>query len=179
MSKVKSPKTEFSRPLIVDRVPRKGSHEVFAAEEAECKALAVRFDLPAIHSLKAHLIATPWRGGGLKVTGDFTADLEQVSVVSLEPFRQTYTYEVERYFLPPKIAIDGIEEDAEIIDNGEVDLGELVAENLSLELDPYPRKKGEEFADYEELDEVSESEPARPSPFANLIKLDKNHKKPT
>ena len=102
-----------------------------------------------------------------------------MSVVSLEPFRQTYTYEVERYFLPPKIAIDGIEEDAEIIDNGEVDLGELVAENLSLELDPYPRKKGEEFADYEELDEASESEPARPSPFANLIKLDKNHKKPT
>ena len=179
MGKIKAPKLEFSRPLIVDRVPRKGSHEVFAAEEAECKALAMRFELPAIHSLKAHLIATPWRGGGLKVTGNFTADLEQISVVSLEPFRQTYTYEVERYFLPPKIAINGIEEDAEIIDNGEVDLGELVAENLSLELDPYPRNKGEEFADHEEWDVASENELRKPSPFANLIKLDKNPKKPT
>jgi uncharacterized metal-binding protein YceD (DUF177 family) len=176
MGKIKALKLEFSRPLIVDRVPRKGSHEVFAADEAECKALAVRFALPAIHSLKAHLVATPWRGGGLKVTGDFTADLEQVSVVSLEPFRQTYTYEVERYFLPPKIAIDGIEEDAEIIENGEVDLGKLVAENLSLELDPYPRKKGEEFADHEEFETGSENQPKKPSPFASLLKLDKNPK---
>ena len=167
---------EFSRPLIVDRVPRKGSHEIFAAEMKECSALALRFGLPAIHALKAHLVATPWRGGGLKVTGDFTVDLEQLSVVSLEPFRESYTIEVERYFLPPKIAIDGIEEDAEIIENGEVDLGELVAETLSLELDPYPRKKGEEFADHEESDDASETKSEKPSPFANLIKLDRNPK---
>ena len=75
MGKIKAPKLEFSRPLIVDRVPRKGSHEVFAAEEAECKALAMRFELPAIHSLKAHLIATPWRGGGLRVTGNVRATI--------------------------------------------------------------------------------------------------------
>ena len=176
MSKVKAPIIEFSRPLIVDRVPRKGSHEVFAAEAAECKALAARIDLPAIHSLKAHLVATPWRGGGLKVTGEFTADLEQVSVVSLEAFREIHKFEVERYFLPPKIAIDGIEEDADIIENGEVDLGELVAETLSLELDPYPRKRGEEFAEHDEFGDVSESEPLKPSPFAKLITLDKKAK---
>ena len=176
MSKLKAPMPEFSRPLIVDRVPRKGSHEIFAAEAKECSALALRFGLPAIHALKAHLVATPWRGGGLKVTGDFTVDLEQLSVVSLEPFRESYTIEVERYFLPPKIAIDGIEEDAEIIENGEVDLGELVAETLSLELDPYPRKKGEEFADHEESGDASETKSEKPSPFPNLIKLDRNPK---
>ena len=144
--KSKVPKLEFSRPLIVDRVPRKGSHEVFVADPKECTALATRLDLPAIHQLKAHLIATPWRGGGLRVTGGFEADLEQVSIVSLEAFRMTHKFEVERFFLPPKIAIDGVEEDADTIENGEVDLGEMIAETLALELDPYPRRPGENFA---------------------------------
>ena len=169
-----APKLEFSRPLIVDRVPRKGSHEIFGAEPSECMALAKRFDLPALHALKAHLVATPWRGGGLKVTGGFEADLEQVSVVSLEAFRHVQKFEVERYFLLPKIAIDGIEEDADIIANGEVDLGELVAETLGLELDPYPRKKGEAY----EAREPEGVPDEKPQPFAILQSALKSAKKP-
>ncbi len=167
MKKAQTPKFEFSRPLIVDRVPRKGSHEVFAAEPKECAALALRLDVPAIHSIKAHLIATPWRGGGLKVTGEFKVDLEQVSVVSLEPFRHTQKFDVERYFLPPKIAIDGIEEDADIIDNGIVDLGELVSETMGLEIAAYPRQAGEEFASHLEVDEEEKKS------LGKLLKLDK------
>ena len=146
MIKASTPKFEFSRPLIVDRVPRKGSHEIFAAEPAELIALAKRLNVPELFSLKAHLVATPWRGGGLRVTGDFTVDLSQVSVVSLESFRLTEKIEVERFFLPPKSVVDGIEEDADPIENGLIDLGETVAEALALELDPYPRKAGEAFA---------------------------------
>jgi uncharacterized metal-binding protein YceD (DUF177 family) len=168
MKKSQLPTLEFSRPLIVDRVPRKGSHEIFAAEPKECAALALRLDVPAIHSVKAHLVATPWRGGGLKVTGEFKADLEQVSVVSLEAFRHSKTFDVERYFLPPKIAIDGIEEDADIIDNGIVDLGELVAETMALELDAYPRKADEEFEAHLEVDEEEKRS------LGKLLKLDKN-----
>ena len=146
MTKSSTPKFEFSRPLIVDRVPRKGSHEVFAAEPAELIALAKRLNIPELFSLKAHLVATPWRGGGLRVTGDFTVDLSQVSVVSLEAFRVTQKIDLERFFLPPKSVVDGVEEDADPIENGLIDLGEMVAEALALELDPYPRKAGEAFA---------------------------------
>ena len=178
MSKAKTTKPEFSRPLIVDRVPRKGSHEVFAAEIAECNALAERFDLPAIHSLKAHLIATPWRGGGLRVTGGFEADLEQVSVVSLEAFRKTHKFEVERFFLPPKATIDGVEEDADPIVNGQIDLGELVAETLGLELDPYPRKPDEDFAFDDDETPIEQAIEVKPSPFASLTNLVKMPKKP-
>ncbi len=168
MKKSQLPKLEFSRPLIVDRVPRKGSHEIFAAEPAECAALALRFDVPAIHSIKAHLVATPWRGGGLKVTGNIRAEFEQVSVVSLEPFRHAQDFDVERYFLPPKIAIDGIEEDADIIENGLIDLGELVAETIALELDSYPRKAGEAFEPHLEVDEEERKS------IGKLLKLEKN-----
>jgi uncharacterized metal-binding protein YceD (DUF177 family) len=159
---------EFSRPLIVARVPRMGSHEVFAAEPAECAALAKRYGLPAISSLKVHLVALPWRGGGLKVTGKFEAELTLVSVISLEAFQTKQKFVVERYFLPPKILVDAVEDDADPIENGEIDMGELVAEVFGLELEPYPRKPGEAYDD--PVLEDFEEEEKKPSPFAKLLK---------
>ena len=169
--KPKPVSVEFSRPLLTDRVPRKGSHEVFAAEPNELLALAKRFDLPTLHSLKAHLIATPWRGGGLKVTGKVLAELEQVSVISLEAFRSTASFEVERYFLPERMIVETSEDDVDQIENGEIDLGELVSEAMALELDPYPRKPGEAYD--ETRDDSAEIVELKPSPFANLGRLAK------
>ncbi len=146
MTKALIDKPEFFRPLLVDRVPRKGSHEVMKADAQECAALAKRFALPNLFTLNARLFAAPWRGGGLKVTGTVEADFEQVSVISLELFRAVQKFEVERYFLPAKDLTDGVEEDADPIINGEIDLGAIVAEALGLELDPYPRKPGESFS---------------------------------
>lgn len=160
---------EFSRPLKVDRVPRGGSFEKLAADAKELKALARRLDVPALHSLTAGLRASPWRGGGLKLEGELTVDLDQVSVVSLESFRSSVTFPLLRYFLPEGAASQAEEEDADPIINGHVDLGETVAEVLALELDPYPRKPGEDFASAPEPEEPPE--PPRESPFAGLSKL--------
>jgi hypothetical protein len=145
--KTKAPEFEFSRPLIVDRVPRKGSHENVVAEANECEKLAKRFSIPALHKLGARLHCVPWRGGGLKVTGTVEADLELLSVVSLEHFAKHEKFELERYFLPDKKLVDETEVDADPIRDGIVDLGEIVAETLGLEIDPYPRKPGETFGD--------------------------------
>ncbi len=134
---------ELSRPLAVDRVPRKGSHEHVVADAKECEALARRFSIPVLHSLDARFLTVPWRGGGVKVTGKVVVDLEQMSVVSLEPFRKTETYSVLRYFLLPKHLVDAVEDDADPIVDGLIDLGEIAAETLGLELDPYPRKPEE------------------------------------
>ena len=142
--RAKTPQLEFSRPLIVDRVPGAGSHEKLVANTKECERLAKRLDVVAIHGLKADLKATPWRGGGLKVTGQAEVDLDQTSVVSLEDFRSTAKIEIERYFLPHAPNPDE-DLDVDVIDQGVIDLGEVVAETLALELDPYPRKPGEEF----------------------------------
>ena len=144
------PKPELSRPLIVERVSRKGSHEHVVAEPGELVALAKRFAIPALHSLDARFLSTPWRGGGLKVTGTIVVDVEQISVVSLEQFRKTERFQVLRYFLPPKLLDDAVEDDADPIINGEIDLGEIAAETLGLELDTYPRKAEETFVEPEE-----------------------------
>ena len=144
---------ELSRPLAVDRVPRKGSHEHIVAEPKECEALARRFSIPVLHSLDARFLTAPWRGGGLKVSGKVVVDLEQVSVVSLEPFRKMETYSVLRYFLLPKHLVDAVEDDADPIIDGMIDLGEIAAETLGLELDAYPRTPEEASAEYPEPDE--------------------------
>ncbi|MBI3671880.1 MAG: DUF177 domain-containing protein [Rhizobiales bacterium] len=156
-------KPELPRPLPVDRVPRGGSMEEVVAEPAECQDLAGRLDIPALHEARAKLKVSPWRGGGLKVEGEVAADLDQVSVISLEPFRQRVRFPVLRYFLPP--GADTGEADADPIVGGEIDLGEIVAETLALELDPYPRRPGESFA----VD--ADTAEARESPFLALRKL--------
>lgn len=164
--KNRAAKFEFSRPLQVDRVPKLGSTEKLAAEPEELKALAKRFKIPAIHALTAEIRATPWRGGGMKLEGHITAELEQLSVISLEPFRETVSVPLARYFLPHGAVVENQQEDdADPIDNGWIDLGEVVAETLALDLDPYPRKVGEAFPGHVEDDGAVEK---AASPFAVL-----------
>ncbi|MFN4142934.1 YceD family protein [Aestuariivirga sp.] len=166
-----TPVPEFSRPLQVDRVPKAGSVEKLSAEPQELKALAKRMKIPALHSLSAEIRATPWRGGGLKLEGHLTAEVEQISVISLEAFRETVSVPVSRYFLPAgAVAENEEEDDADPIENGWVDLGEVAAETLALDLDPYPRKPGETFAEHIE-DDGREAE--RQSPFAVLSRRTK------
>ena len=163
-----SPAPEFSRPLQTDRVPKAGSVEKLAAEPEELKALARRMKLPALHSLNAEIRATPWRGGGMKLEGHLTADIEQVSVISLETFREKVSIPIARYFLPPGAVVENEEEDdADPIENGWIDLGEVTAETLALDLDPYPRKPGEAFAEH--IEDAGEPQ-ERESPFAVLAR---------
>ncbi len=163
MKPVRDEQLEFSRPIEVARVSTLGSHEKIAADNKECVALARRLKVPAVHSVSAHLHVKPWRGGGFKVSGMVKVDVEQESVVSLEVFRSTLEYPVERYFLPR--LDEASEEDIDVIEDGIIDLGEVAAETLGLELDLYPRKPGEEF---QSAPDLPDDEPPKVSPFAVL-----------
>lgn len=156
---------EFSRLLEVGRIPALGSHETVEATQDELAAVAKRLDLPALHSLTARLHVLPWRGG-LKVRGSLRADIEQLSVVSLEQFRSKVEYDIERYFIAEKRASADSGEDADPIENGKIDIGEVVVETLALELDPYPRRAGEIFNLSESADDQQ-----RPNPFDLLKQL--------
>ncbi len=159
---------EFSRPIEVARVSKTGSHEKIAADEGECRALAQRLKLPSVHGLSAHFVVQPWRGGGYKVSGEVTADLDQVSVVSLEVFRSAVTFHVERYFVAK--AEDDSAAEVDVIAGGVIDLGEVAAETVGLEIDPYPRKPGEAF---QPAAVPLADEPGNVTPFAVLNPLKK------
>ena len=168
-------KPEFSRLLQVERIPAAGTEEVIEALPEEREALARRFKVPAILSLVARFKAVPWRRGGVEVRGEIEAEVEQVSVVSLETFAAQITEPVARYYQaqnapghrPSVLSVESLEDEPEVISAGAIDLGELAAETLALALDPYPRKPGEVFA--HEGEDTAEDRPE--SPFGVLSRL--------
>jgi uncharacterized metal-binding protein YceD (DUF177 family) len=68
-----------------------------------------------------------------------------------------------------EIVLDGDAEPVEPLDDGMIDIGEAVAQQLSLALDPFPRAPG---ATLEQEADLSDHSP-RESPFAALAKLRK------
>jgi hypothetical protein len=143
---------EMRRPVAVDRVPPGGMTEHVVASEAERKALADRFDLVAINELTGLLHLSPWRRGGVKMTGRIDAVIVQTCVVTLEPFEVVVTDEIIRYFAshnapgPAAVrSVESLEDEPEVVTGNSIDVGEVVAEALGLAIDPYPRKPGAVF----------------------------------
>ena len=119
-----------------------------------------------MHSLKAELALARWRGEGIKVSGKFVAEVEQICVVTLDPFRAEVSDTIERYFLPKAGPADE-EAGIDSLQDGAVELGEIVVEGLSLALDPYPRKPGAEFEGLGD-DQAAADAPSTSSPFSAL-----------
>jgi hypothetical protein len=161
--------SELPRPIEVSRIPLTGSTETVVAEPSECALIARRLGLPAIHNLTAELMLTRWRGEGVKVAGQFVADVEEICVVTLDPFREEVRGVIERYFLPGVASVSD-EADVDPLEEGTIDLGEPIIESLSLALDPYPRKPGAEFHDIAD-DSNPAADQGSSSPFAALAGL--------
>jgi uncharacterized metal-binding protein YceD (DUF177 family) len=157
---------ELSRPFPLGLVGTAGRHEVIAATPAECAALAARFGIPAIAALRADLDLSAEADGAVLARGRLRAEVAQLCVVTLEPVEQVVAEDFTLRFLPAnREPEDGPEEIDEIPTGpGDVaDLGEAVAEQLALALDPYPRAPGAS------LPEVPGT--AGSSPFAALAGL--------
>jgi len=174
-------KPEFSYPVEVGDIPSTGLVVRIEADEAERKALAARFGLISLESLKAEMEIKPWRKRGVAVSGHFTAAVTQTCVVSLEPLSARLDEDFQDYFLPEadlrrlisdaEITLDVNAADPDPLEGDRIDAGELVAEHVSLAIDPYPRKEGAEFSPPEGVESTeSPAEPAE-NPFAVLQKL--------
>jgi uncharacterized metal-binding protein YceD (DUF177 family) len=158
---------EFSRLVPLARIPEAGREETLRASPAECAALARRFVIEAVARLEANLLLRPEPGGGVMVTGRLLADVVQACVVSLEPVAQTVDEAVTLRLLPPgEDPSDDPEGPDEIpIEGDAIDLGEAMAEQLALALDPYPRAPGAALPGGDE----AQGEPR--GPFAGLASL--------
>lgn len=132
---------EFSRPLALGRVGPEGREELLEATESERAALARRFGIPAVESLRARLRLMPEEDGAIMVHGRLEAAVVQDCVVTLEPVAQRVAEDIVFRLLPSgREPTEGPDEPDEIeTQQGVADLGEAVAEQLALALDPYPR----------------------------------------
>jgi len=142
---------EFSRIVSVARIPPKGIEEHLEAKPSEREALAKRFDLIDLPMLKAHLTLTPGSQQTIEATGTIEAEVHQRCVVSLETVANRLRIDVDTVFIPSdegqpaKPPSDELEEEFEFFAGGKIDLGEMVAQTLGVNLDPYPRKADAEL----------------------------------
>jgi len=149
----------LSRVFEVETLGDNELEVAFPLDAEERQTLCQCFDLIALEDWEA----TAWlrrtadqAGIVLRVT--FAANVIQSCVVTLEPVPSRVQQSFTIQYLPED-RIDGAEEgdDAElvvdvegedspeILEEGGVDVGEAIAEQFALALDPYPRTPGVEF----------------------------------
>ncbi|TAN55889.1 MAG: DUF177 domain-containing protein [Magnetospirillum sp.] len=173
--RVENMDVEFSRPVRVERLGAAGSDFEIEANEAERRALAERFGLVELSSLSARLRLTLLSGGLVRLSGRLSAEVVQSCVVTLQPVAASLDAAVELTYGPDDADGDGEieltfegDDPPDAIVDGTIDMGEAVAEQLALELNPFPRAPG---AVFEAPAEAPDTAAERRNPFAALAGL--------
>ncbi|NHN89737.1 YceD family protein [Acetobacter conturbans] len=181
---------EFSRPMLV-RTLREASADapreiLFTATEAECARIATRLQIPGVASLTCRYELHSEVGHTVLARGALTAKLSQLCALTLDVFedvigeRFTIRFVPEARFEENK-ALDPVGELDEIDEipyaGDSIDLGEATVEQLSLILDPYPRRPGVARpagvlteSDVDLLEDEAAAE-EKTNPFAALARL--------
>lgn len=166
---------EFSRPVRIDTLGAGPRRIAIEADGEERAALAARFGLVAIDRLAA--VAEVSRAGEtVTARGRLDGAVVQSCVASGEPVPAAVTEDFRIEFRPQpaaaapdeEVELGAAELDVAFYDGGAVDLGEAVAETLSLALDPFPRSPAAEAALREAGVKSEEEARAESSPFAAL-----------
>lgn len=176
----RNPDIELSRLLRLDRVPPAGASLDVAASDLEREALARRFGVLALPEMAATVTLSPEASGRWRVEGRLRALVVQACGITLEPVEQRID---EGFLLRFSTDAEEIDRDsgelivdsdaAEPLEGDSLDLGEIVADQLALAIDPFPRKPGAQLTD------ILPAQPtgsASDSPFAPLAALKRDRK---
>jgi uncharacterized metal-binding protein YceD (DUF177 family) len=154
----------------------RGPISVTLEPDAETRAtLAKELGLESLPALQGRISVRPWLDGA-EINGRFTATVEQICGVTLDPFESPLKGDFLVQAVPagspnaPAESAGGeVEMDLDapdppdVLSSDDIDLAGYLVEYLALEIDPFPRKPGVEF-DYKP-DTVEDS------PFAVLKRL--------
>ncbi len=178
-----APQPEFSRPFNVQTM---GKHQKVSLEAtpAECLALAERFDMEGLGALDASVTVSPvtLQRERFHVRGKFSASAVQRKNLVGELLTLTIAdVAFESYYGATDDTNYGLEDDDEydeLVVDGQIDLGELVAQHLYLHMSELAMAEGDEWSASDENvvfefgdddDEEEEGpEEGMQRPFANL-----------
>ena len=166
------PTPEFSRPVSVAKLGSRLASYTIEANEAERAALAERFELVSLGRLVAE-VALHRDRGDIRVEGKLEASLVQSCVVTLEPVPEEIDESFVVLYRPgldedeaDRLALEDPDGDlVEPLAGDAIDIGEAVAQSLSVAMEPYPRAPGVELPeidDGEETEDAAAPEGSRP-----------------
>jgi hypothetical protein len=177
------PTPEFARPLAVADIGDHGRQFAEEASPAERQALARRFGLVSIEALCTYgCLEREAKGERVHLRAHLAARVTQTCVVSLAPVATAVDLDFERLYSPviadewadlpepDRERAEALGENlfAEPLVGGLVDVGEAAAEQLALELDPFPRAPGAVFPGMADGNDEPGPAAAAAGPFAAL-----------
>lgn len=172
---------EFARNVAVDGLTAKGRSFAVAADACERAALARRFGLRELDRLEVAGLVSSVRGGTVvQLTAHLSAEATQTCVVSLAPVPQLIETDFVRLYsvdamgeaaAGAEFCFDEADDDIDPLEAGRLDVGEAAAEQLALELDPYPRASVAELENAGLPHEDSQADAATGGAFADLARL--------
>lgn len=149
--------SEIERIIDLDRLGRSGSAVEIVATESECAALAKRFGFLSLQGFAARVTVDLQLGEQVIVEGRLRGKIVQACVLTLEPVTQELD-DAFRIVFQKDLAEERDPESGEAVLNAQadapeplagnmLDVGEIVAEQLSLAAEPYPRRPGVKLED--------------------------------
>jgi uncharacterized metal-binding protein YceD (DUF177 family) len=166
----------WSAPLAIHEVSETGRHVELVADDGTRAALANAIGLRALPRLEASFDVSRQGRDGLHMTGQVSATVGQICVVTLEPIENEIEESIDLVFKPAgESEMSSESATSEVADNdapeplvgGVVDLGAVATEFLTLGIDPHPRKPDAEFT------APASGDDAAAHPFAALAALKK------
>ena len=177
-------KSEIERVVDLDRMGTVGTALDIVASDGERTALAKRFGFLGLPAFSARVTVDRRPGSQIVVEGRLRGRIVQACVLTLDPVTQDLD-DAFRIVFKKDLAEERDPESGEAVLNAQVDapepltgnlldVGEIVAEQLSLAADPYPRRPGAKLEDLlpkpRREGRKSPIEPRR-HPFAGLAAL--------
>lgn len=152
----KKEKSEIERTVTLDRMGNGAALDIVASD-SERAALAKRFGFLGLPAFSARVTIDRRPGGQIVVEGRLRGRVVQACVLTLDPvtqdldetFRIVFKHDMADELDPESgEAVLSAQADApEPLTGNTLDIGEIVAEQLSLAVDPYPRRPGAKLED--------------------------------
>ncbi len=163
---------EFSRPVALAQLSTRPFRQRIEATVQEREKLSRRFDLISLHRLEAEVELRRQSPEVILLEAEFSAEFEQCCAVTLEPVRGAVSDRFSLVYGPApeeeqEIAPTTDEPAFEPLDGNSIDIGEAVAQELSLALPIFPRDPEAR------IDQAATAEPLQ-GPFATLARVRKD-----
>ncbi len=150
-------KSELERVVDLDRMGPSGAALDIVATDSERAALTRRFGFLGLPAFSARVTVDRRSGAQVVVEGRLRGKIVQACILSLDPVTQDLD-ETFRIVFKQGLAEERDPESGESLVNAQLDapeplpgnlldVGEIVAEQLSLAADPYPRRPGLKLED--------------------------------
>lgn len=166
------PAPEFSRPVALAQLSARPFRQRIEATAEEREKLSRRFDLISLGRLVAEVELRRQSPEVILLEAEFAAEFEQCCAVTLEPVHGQVSDRFSLVYGPApeeenEIALTTDEPAFEPLNGALIDVGEAVAQELSLALPIFPRDPEAR------IDQAATAEPLE-GPFATLMRMRKD-----